>query len=140
VSVTVSGLTGASGSSLAGVLYEGVPYLAGGENGPWGPVGLGGFMASVDADPYSRTEMLREGSPLHAATSARPEAKVPAGTHTLVLWVGRLVGAYEWVPTEVDMACKVAITVTGGGRTEVSVAGPIPKYPGSLALDACQTE
>jgi len=129
VSVSVSGLSGASGSTLAAILYEGIPALWRGA-APGGPVGLGGFAAAVEADPFELTEALREGSPLSGSPSrARPVAAIPVGLHTLVLWVSsELKPDGEWLPADpIERACMVTIPVTEG-RTSVQVTG-IPAFP-----------
>ena len=151
VSVTVSGLSGASGSTLAAIVYEGIPALWRGA-APGGPVGLGGFAAAVEADPFELTEALREGSPLSGSPSrARPVAAIPVGVQTLVLWVSPdLEPAAEWMPADpIERACMVTIAVTEG-RTSVHVTG-IPAYPptdlrtpapppGYVEVDPCQLE
>jgi hypothetical protein len=129
VSVTVSGLTGASGSTLAAILYVGVPALRHG-TGQGGPLGLGGFAAAVDAAPFGMTGTLRQGSPLSGSPSgARPVATIPVGLHTLVLWVSSdLEPDGEWMPADpIERACMVTIPVTEG-RTSVRVTG-IPAFP-----------
>jgi len=129
VSVTVSGLGGASGSSLAAIVYEGIPALWRGA-APGGPVGLGGFAAAVGADPFELTETLREGSPLSGSPSrARPVAAIPVGVQALVLWVSSdLRPDGEWMPADpIERACMVTIAVTEG-RTSIDVTG-IPAFP-----------
>lgn len=129
VSVTVSGLAGASGSTLAAILYEGIPALRRG-TAQGEPPGLGGFAVAVDAAPSGTTETLRQGSPLSGGPSkARPVATIPVGLHTLVLWVSSdLEPDGEWLPADpIERACMVTIAVTEG-RTSVDVTG-IPAFP-----------
>jgi hypothetical protein len=151
VSVTVSGLSGASGSTLAVILYEGIPAFWRGA-GPGQPRGLGGFTALVGAGPFGLAESLRRGSPLSGSPSeARPVATIPTGLHTLVLWVSSdLRSATEWMPADpIERACMVTIAVTGG-RTSVHVTGippfppanlrtPVPP-PGYVEVDPCRLE
>ena len=151
VSVTVSGLGGASGSTLAAIVYEGIPALWRGA-APGGPVGLGGFAAAVDADPFELTETVRERSPLSGSPSrARPVATVPAGVQTLVLWVSpALEPSAEWMPADpIERACMVTFAVTEG-HASVHVTG-IPAFPpadrgqpapppGYVEVDPCQLE
>ena len=151
MSVTVSGLSGASGSTLAAIVYEGIPALWRGA-APGGPVGLGGFAAAVDADPFELTETVRERSPLSGSPSrARPVATVPAGVQTLVLWVSpALEPSAEWMPADpIERACMVTFAVTEG-HASVHVTG-IPAFPpadrgqpapppGYVEVDPCQLE
>jgi hypothetical protein len=134
LTVTITSLHGAAGSCLAAIVYNGVPTA-----------GLGGVEMPVTVDPFTFTATLRAGSPLLPATSPPQLAMLPAGTHTLVLYLSTYLRPYsEWVPAvPVDRACTLDVTVVAGRTTEVRVIGdsliqgdPAGYMPGA---PVCQT-
>lgn len=110
------------------------------------PQGLGGVEMPVTADPFTFTATLYAGSPLLPTTSPPQLAMLPAGTHTLVLYLSTYLRPYgEWVPAvPVDRACTLSVTVVAGRTTEVRVIGdsliqgdPAGYMPASAV---CQTQ
>jgi hypothetical protein len=115
LTVTITSLHDAAGFCLAAIVYDGLPSQ-----------GLGGVEMPVTVDPFTFTATLRAGSPLLPATSPPQLAMLPAGTHTLVLYLSTYLRPYSggWVPAvPVDRACTLNVTVVAGRTTEVRVIG-----------------
>jgi hypothetical protein len=92
VTVRLSGIEGARGDQIAGVLYTSM-YVKRGEQ-------LGGFSVRVDADPYFGarivTEPLRRLRGDFPYVGAEP-VRVPPGWYSVVLWRGpSLQGPLVW--------------------------------------------
>jgi hypothetical protein len=135
VSVTVKGLTRASGSRLAAFLFRVGSFD-----------GLAGFVVAVDADPFTVTELVREPDRQAGLTSwpsfSQTVAIVPTGTYNLRIWVTRTLGPYSaWLPADVPdlRGCMVVVTVAEGQRTDVRVTG-IPAKWSHDANTVCSTE
>lgn len=115
VSITIDGLVGVKGQQLAAIIRD-----------------VGGFKVAIDEDPFTVTQTIRDGSPLirwfeqgSGADARVPEAKVPAGTYPVDIWVGEEVGIYsDWMPTGLlSLYCHGEVTVSPGWRTELRVTG-----------------
>jgi hypothetical protein len=125
VSVTVSGIESAVGNQLAGVLLRGPEATDPDRNG------VGGFAATVDADPFSTTEQVRQPNPDPDAVGPFPYVTedlliVEPGTYTLVLWLAPDLGPYSrWVPAATAglAGCRTSFVVGDGTTFEIEVHG-----------------
>lgn len=114
LTVTIDSIRGAKGSRVAVIAYDHPPGSR-----PEGPHGIGGYAAAVDADPFSISEMLREGSPLYGAPSrSRSSAVVPLGTYMVIVWVSSRLGPYsDWIAAApVELSCWLNVTVSESTR------------------------
>ena len=114
LTVTIMNIRGAEGSKVAVIVYDHAPGSR-----PEGPHGIGGYAAAVDADPFSISEIVREGSPLYGTPSnARSVASVPLGTYTLIVWVSSRLGPYsDWIAAApVELSCWLRVTVNESTR------------------------
>lgn len=140
VSVTVSGIESAVGNQLAGVLFRGPEAIYPDRNG------LGGFVATVDADPFSTTEQVRRPNPDPDAVGPFPGVSedpllVEPGTYTLVLWLAPDLGPYSrWVPAATGglAGCETTFVVGDGTTFEIEVHG-MPS-PGGGHANPCTTQ
>lgn len=138
VSVTVSGIESAVGNQLAGVLFRGPEAIDPDRNG------LGGFAATVDADPFSTTEQVRQPNPDPDSVGPFPGVSedpllVEPGTYTLVLWLAADLGPYSrWVPAATGglAGCETTFVVGDGTTFEIEVHGMPP--PGATGT-SCTT-
>lgn len=138
VSVAVSGIESAVGNQLAGVLFRGPEAIDPDRNG------LGGFAATVDADPFSTTEQVRQPNPDPDSVGPFPGVSedpllVEPGTYTLVLWLAADLGPYSrWVPAATGglAGCETTFVVGDGTTFEIEVHGMPP--PGATGT-SCTT-
>jgi len=134
VSVTITDLSGWSNATLAAILYEGT-------RGTF--VGIGSFVAKVNADPFTVTATLRAAPPFpYPQPSAAVPAYVPVGTHTLVVVVARTLKPYgEWVPADpINLYCEVPVTVAVGSGVNVPVIDLQSAETARVPRSTCQTE
>jgi hypothetical protein len=127
VAVEISNLRDAVGSHLAVILLDRSDSVLEPRDEP--PAGLGGFVVAVDADPFTVTRTLQEGSPLmEDYPSTGPDAAVPAGDHTMLVAVSSDLGPYsEWMPAApVEQGCELTVTVTADETTTVRLTGLPP--------------
>lgn len=120
VIIEVPELRGAVGKELAGVLMGYDPESP--EQYKWHA--LGGFAVTVDSDPFSESIVLGEVAEEWGEDGLWPwasgEAKVPAGTYQLQVWLGTDYCCYSrFVPAGTSglVGCQTWVTTTG--RAEV---------------------
>jgi hypothetical protein len=140
VSVTVSGIESAVGNQLAGVLFRGPAATDPDRNG------VGGFAATVDADPFSTTEQVRQPNPDPDQVGPFPFVSenlllVEPGTYTLVLWLAPELGPYSrWVPAGTPglAGCETTFVVGDGTTFEIEAHGIAPPREGQM--NPCTTQ
>jgi hypothetical protein len=136
VTVTVTNVEDAVGYDLGGVLYKGDG------TGPNENV-VGGFGATVDADPFSTPQVVREPQPDLAIDSVRPESAWPyvtdeplmlePGTYRLQLWYGEppLCGYNApWLPGDTSSSltgCGTVLTLQEDEHVNITVSGIPPR-------------
>jgi len=134
VSVTIMDLSGWSNATLAAILYEGTRPTF---------VGVGSFVAKVDADPFTVTATLLAAPPFpYPQPSAAAPAYVPVGTHTLTVFVSWTLRPYnEWLPsTPINLYCEVPVTVPVGSGAHVQIADLQEATYGEDPVRTCRTD
>lgn len=96
VTVSVSGIKGEAGSQLAGILFKGHEISYPNNFQP-----VGGFTASVGADPFSTTQIVHQAAPYsYSAAKLGPVTTavlhVEPGTYTIALYVGPKLRPIPW--------------------------------------------
>jgi hypothetical protein len=132
VRVTVTGLTGADGGTLAGAVFD----------GPTAKDGVGGFAVRVTSDPFATTQIVTEPQTLTEPAQVQ-DGLFPFVTSTpLVLEDGRyrlefwaapkgVTGYARWVAAETPglLGCSLYFTVQRPMGTAVTIAN-VPSWPG----------
>ena len=118
VVVAVESVNDAVGWELGVDLLRGDPAELGGTDPPASEgayLRLGDFLVTVDADPFSVTDSIRDTSKVEGSTALAPVAEIPAGTHTLVVW------ARPNASESAARACKTEVVVLPGKTAHVTV-------------------
>lgn len=136
VTVEVSGVEGADGGGLAGVLYRRDNLTDPDANA------IGGFGVDIIGDPFSTSQVVREPGPELVGTfpfvTDQPLI-VKAGTYAVMLYVSdEKIGSYSrWVPAApIAARCHTTVTVEEGQAATVTVTGVPKDYP---VLTSCPT-
>jgi len=131
VTVTVTNIENAVGYDLAGVLHKG--------DGLELRTAIGGFGATVEADPFSTTQVVRAPQPDLDIDNFRPESAWPyvtdeplmlePGTYRLQLWLGEpplCCYDWPWLPagSSTLTGCTTLITVKEDEQVNITVSMP----------------
>lgn len=140
VTVRLSGIEGARGDRIAGVLYRG-KYVKGTE-------AIGGFSVRVDTDPYSGARVVTK--PLRRLSGDFPyvgddPVRVRPGWYNLVLWKGPSLqgpsGWGRWLPggDERDRRLCPVMFLVSPGRTATLEVTAAPNQTDYDPIEQCAT-
>ncbi len=142
VTVTISGVRGATNNHIAGVLYKGPETVNPDVNA------FAGFAVTVDADPFSTKQVVRVGLPDWGHPPGREvpfpfvtdrAAAVQPGTYTLALWMAPqpLEPYSHWVPIFATDLAGCAATFDVHARDAIVTVTEIPRITANFPLPPC---